>query len=371
MPGFLRMLITLEVKYSKNNNCSFIASSGGNGWADTFHLDTQGIVLNLRGIRKILFNTEKTQAMFQGGALVSEMVSTAYASNTRVSTATCNCVGHLGAIIGGGLSRTMGLYGLGIDQLLSANLVTSFGDSLHVNSHDPDLWWALRGGGANFGIITSATVKAYPVAAANNTAWTGPLTFASDKIEAVVQAINILDLKPEMEIDFYFATTGPPNYTPSVLAIPFYVGSAAAGRAAFASIFAAGPVTDGTTIVPYNQWNAAGDTFCIKGMRKPAYGVSMNRMDPATWRAIWNQYVGFLGANPRSGNSTIRAECYSIYKSQSYPRFSSSYPFRDVKCHGVVIPWYANSSLDTEANPFGSKVRDLWRSADNLAFNSS
>ena len=365
------LLISGKVQYSNERNCSFLAQNGGTGWASTFHISQRDILINLRGINQVSFNAGKTQATVQGGAIVSEVVDAANANNARLSTATCNCVGYLGAVLGGGLSRTMGLYGLGVDQLLSVNLVTFSGNIIHVDSNNTDLWWAVRGAAANFGIVTSARVKAYPIPAANNTAWTGILVFTPDKIEALVGAINDLDLKPEMEIDLYYATAGPPNYAPIVIALPFYVGTAAAGRAAFASVLAIGPVTDGTSIVPYSQWNAGGTSFCIPGNRKPAYGVSMNRMDPTTWRSIWNKYVSFLANNSGTENSLVLAECYSTYKARSIPSNSSSYPFRSIQYHAVAIPWYSDTSLDATANAFASSVRDLWRSTDNLDSNSS
>ena len=360
-----------KVRYSNKHNCSFLAQNGGNGWADTFHIPQRSILINLRGINHVSFNTVKSQATIQGGTIVSEVVDAAYANNARVSTATCNCLGYLGAILGGGLSRTMGLYGLGVDQLLSVELVTSSGEAIHVNSEDLDLWWALRGAGPNFGIVTSATVKAYPVAAADNTAWTGTLTFTSDKIEALVRAINDLDLQPDMEVDLYYATMGPPDCAPIVIVEPFYTGTAAAGRTAFASVLAIGPAADETRTVPYNQWNSGSKAFCIPGNRKPAYGVSINRMDPITWRSIWNKYVPFVAENPGTGNTIILAECYSTYKAQSIPSNSSSYPFRSVRCHVAIIPWYLDISLDATANAFALNIRDLLRSTDDLVSNSS
>ena len=162
--------------------------------------------------------------------LAPALTDAAYANDTRVSTGTSNCLSVLGPLQGGGLSRTMGLYGLGVDQLIS---VTASGDIVRVDDRNPELWWALRGAAPNFGIVTSATIRTYPVPAADNIAWTGFLTFDSDKIEDVVGAINNLDLEPQMEIDFYYATTGSPDYIPSVIIVPFYVGSASAGRAAF------------------------------------------------------------------------------------------------------------------------------------------
>lgn len=303
--------------------------------------------------------------------MISDVIAAAYGNDTQVPTGNCNCVGTLGAILGGGYGHLMGLYGFGVDNILSLNLVTPSGTAVTVTPADTDLWWALQGAGPNFGIVISVTMKAYPTPANQSFAWLGIMTFTEDKIESLVQAINDLILEPKMNIFMYYTTLGAPDYTPVVAALPFYYGSETAGKAAFASIYAVGPSSDGTAVTPYNEWNADGDSFCIKGGRKPSYGAGFANMVPATWRAIWNAYTAFL-ANPGTGNSTILVEAYSLFTARSRPDSSSSFPFRStVNYNAVAIPFYADSSLDPVAEAFGSKVRDLWRSTDNLASNST
>jgi FAD/FMN-containing dehydrogenase len=71
-------------------------------------------------------------------------------------------------------------------------------------------FWALRGVGPNFGIVTSAVLKAYATPAEENMAWTGALIFTPDKHEKVVQAIQNLNLQPDMNIFMYFVSSGSP-----------------------------------------------------------------------------------------------------------------------------------------------------------------
>ena len=284
-------------------------------------------------------------------------------------TGNCNCIGTLGAALGGGYSRLMGFYGFGVDNIVSMNLVAPNGATIKVGPEDTDLWWALRGAGPNFGVVTSATMKAYPVPISQNGAWLGPLIFTEDKIEALVKAINILDLQPPMAIFLYF-TTLPPANNSAVVAIPFYLnGNETQGKAAFSSIYAVGPVADQTGWTPYNKINAGSDSICTKGGRKPSYGAGLANMHPATWRAIWNQYNAFL-KTPGTQNSYVLVEAYSLYKAMSYGDASSSYAFRSsIKFNAVATAWYSDASLDSTAETFGSTVRDLWRSTDNLPYN--
>lgn len=349
----------IKVQYCIKHNISFLAQNGGHAWSNTFHLGLSGVLINLAGLKGITFNAAKTQATIQGGALVKNVVDAAYANGAQIPTGNCNCVGTLGAILGGGFGRLMGLYGLGVDNLISVNLVTPFGTHLKVTPQsEPDLWWALRGAGPNFGIVTSAVIKSYPVPAAQNGAWAGSLIFSPDKIEVVVQAINDLVLGPRMALFLYYAVSGG---SPVVIVSVSYAGpNSTDGAQAFASIIAVGPVVQDTAWTPFNTVNAAGDSFCIKGGYKPAYGVGLAKMVPSTWRAIWNEFVAFVQINGTSSSSVL-AECYSMGKARTLPDSSSSFPWRStIECNVAAIPWYDDPSLAPAALSFGNKVRNLW-----------
>lgn len=89
----------------------------------------------------------------------SRLISIAFLTNL-LATGSCSCVGVIGATVGAGIGRLSGLYGLLLDQLISARVVTADGQTVIVsNTSHTDLFWGIRGAGANFGILTSATFK--------------------------------------------------------------------------------------------------------------------------------------------------------------------------------------------------------------------
>lgn len=349
----------IKVQYCIENKIGFFAQNGGHAWGTTFHLGLSDLLINLAGLRNITFNAAKTQAVVQGGALVKDVVNAAYANGAQIPTGNCNCVGTLGAILGGGFGRLMGFYGLGVDNLVTINLVTSYGTYLTVTPQaEPDLWWALRGAGPNFGIVTSVVMKSYPIPAAENGAWAGSLIFTPDKIEVLIDAINDLVLTPRMALFLYYAVSGGSPVV--IVSVSFAGPNNADGAQAFSSIVAIGPVVQETAWVPFNIVNAAGDSFCVKGGYKPSFGVGLAKMVPSTWREIWNEFVAFIQINGTS-NSTILAECYSMGQSRTLPDSSSSFPWRStIKCNAAAIPWYYNTSLTPAALSFGHKVRNLW-----------
>lgn len=355
--------VAATVKYLSRKNIPFVAQNGGSGWA-TSPLGTNGVVINLAALDQVTFNADKTQATIGGGSSIKNTIDHAYAAGALVVTGNCNCVGALGAVLGGGYGNLMGEYSYGIDNVLSLRVVTADGQVRTVTAaSDPDLFWALRGAGANFGIVTSATVKAYPAKSdADLMAWAGMLVFTPDKLEQVVQAIQDLTLGPDMVVFMYFLSGGPPTNAPVVVASPFmYRGNATTGRAAYASLYAIGPVADTTAVIPYNQWNSGGDALCARGSRKPGWSAGFQTMVPATWRQIWDKYVEFQ-QKPGAENSGVLMETYSWTKARSIDPNSASFPHRDVNFNAFVIPWYDDPALDADAEALGVAARELWRS---------
>ncbi|KAH8163871.1 hypothetical protein CIB48_g4376 [Xylaria polymorpha] len=346
--------------------------NGGNGWATTFHLGRSGVLINLAALNQVTFNSAKTQVTVGGGSTVSNTIDHAYAAGALVLTGNCNCVGVLGAALGGGYGNLMGTYGFAVDNILSLRVVTADGNIRTVTAKsDPDLFWALRGAGPNLGIVTSATFKSAPAAStADFQAWTGNLIFTEDKLEAVVQAIQDLVLGPEMVIFLYFLAD-PITGIPAVIASPFlYKGNATSGQAAFASLYAIGPVADTTAVVPYNEWNAATTALCTRGEFKPGYAAGFQNMVPSTWRQMWDAYVAFQQL-PGATASGVLLEAYDLTKARSVSSNSSAFPNRNVRFNAFAIPWYSDSSLDEQAAEFGSTVRDLLRASSGLSRNQT
>ena len=102
-------------------------------------------------------------------------------------TGTCECVGLLGPGLGGGHGWLQGQYGLIADQFLSMNVVLADG-TLHTIDEHSDLFWAMKGAGHNFAIVTEVTMKLFDQQFANWAIET--ITFSGDQVEAVYQAAN-------------------------------------------------------------------------------------------------------------------------------------------------------------------------------------
>jgi FAD/FMN-containing dehydrogenase len=123
-----------------------------------------GVMIDLAEMKGIAIHPEQATATAEGGVIWGELNDAAAEHGLAVTGGTVSGTGIGGYTLGGGLGWLMAKYGLAADNLLAVELVTAEGDVLHVDveSH-ADLFWALRGGGGNFGVATSFTYRLHPV----------------------------------------------------------------------------------------------------------------------------------------------------------------------------------------------------------------
>ncbi|PLB52594.1 FAD-binding domain-containing protein [Aspergillus steynii IBT 23096] len=354
--------VATTVKYCTSNNIPFLTQNGGHGWAK-WDFGEEGIVVNIKDLNSIAFNDNKTQVTIGGGVAIEEVVAVASKQDVLVPTGNCPCVGTMGAVLGGGYGNLLGLHGLGVDNVLSLNVVLADGSLQTVTPDDEDLFWALRGAGPNFGIVTSATLKSFPASSADQTAWFGQLIYTEDKLEEVINTLNDITLEPRMNAFLYYmASSG----TPSVVITPFYHGTEEEGRAAFKPFLDIGPTDDTMAELQYAHWTDASQDFCTKGGYKPSFTAGLAQMDAGTWREVWDEWTSWLSHNNTS-NSLVMVEAYSLKEARKLSQSSSSFAWRNkVNFNAVVIPWYYDAGLESEALAFGTKLRELWRKTDGL-----
>lgn len=288
-----------------------------------------------------------------------------------MQTGNCNCVGALGAALGGGYGNLLGEHGFAVDNTLELRVVTAAGEVLTASaSSNPDLFWALRGAGPNFGIVTSAKVNAFP--ADDRTALIVNLTFDPAKIADVAQAIQDLPLLPQQVVYLVLSNSADGTNTPTVVVTGFLRGGTVeSGREAYAPLYDLGPLTNSSAVAPYQQWNAANDGFCTRGGRKPAYSTTINAMNASAWPQIWDLYKGFQG-QAGAENSAVLIERYNLTKAQTAAVGSTAFAEekrRGAFAQAIVIPWYEDAALDAQAEAFGAQVRDIWSFSSSAVAN--
>jgi hypothetical protein len=348
----------------------FLAQNGGNGWA-AFQDIQDLVIIDISNLNSVTVANDKKTAVIGGGVRVHEVIAAADAADVVVCTGNCNGVGALGAFLGGGYGNLQGTFGLGVDNILEMRVVTADGELRTISpSQHEELFWAMRGAGPNFGIVTEATVKAYPMSKDERTAFSGALIYTEDKLEQLFQAIQDLELTAQTVCFLYFASGGPPANTPMIIVTVWQLhGTTESGKEAFKCFFDIGPIVDTTAVVPYTQWNTGADAVCLHSGRKPSFTAGLNQLDPKTWRNVWNKFVEFQ-KKPTAENSVLLLESYP--NSENAPiKTSAAFPHRGVQFNAAIIPWYTDKGLDEEGVRCGKEIRELLRNSNGRGVNSS
>jgi FAD/FMN-containing dehydrogenase len=123
-----------------------------------------GLMIDLAEMKGMYVDPEARTIRAQGGVIWSEFNRETAVHGLAVTGGAISTTGIAGLTLGGGLGWLMGIHGLAADNLLSVELVNADGAVLNVTAEsDPDLFWALRGGGGNFGVATSLEYRLHPL----------------------------------------------------------------------------------------------------------------------------------------------------------------------------------------------------------------
>jgi hypothetical protein len=175
--------VAAVVRFAREHALEIAVRGGGHNVAGSASCD-DGIVIDLSAMRAVSVDPRGRTARVQGGALWGDVD---HETQARGLATTGGIVGHTGVAgltLGGGIGFLMRKYGLAIDNLLSAEVVTAEGSIVRASTDDhPDLFWALRGGGGNFGVVTTFQFALHPV---GPTVMAGPILWEADDTTEVL-----------------------------------------------------------------------------------------------------------------------------------------------------------------------------------------
>jgi FAD/FMN-containing dehydrogenase len=122
-----------------------------------------GLMIDVSPMKEIRIDGKRRRAYAQGGVVLGELDRAMQAVGLATTLGTVSDTGIAGLTLGGGVGRLMRRFGLAIDNLISVDVVTADGKLLHASEQEnPDLFWALRGGGGNFGVATAFEYRLHP-----------------------------------------------------------------------------------------------------------------------------------------------------------------------------------------------------------------
>lgn len=216
---------------------------GGHDWAGRALCD--GIVIDLGGMRGVE-PVGHGRIKIAGGALASDVAAVTDPVGGVVAAGSVGCVGMAGLMLGGGYGPLIGHCGLALDNLLSAEIVLSDGRIVTANADDnADLFWALRGGGGNFGVVTAMEHRLHDIASIE----TGVLVYPFAEATTVLSGVADLAAAAPDAFSVQIVLAADPAGTIMVLVIPTWCGD---------------PAQSETWLAPFTQLGTllAGRTEC-------------------------------------------------------------------------------------------------------------
>lgn len=177
--------------YANAHRKPFLAISGGHGTTTTLSKVKHGIGILLHGLNNITLVDNGTAALMGGGVQTGDIVPYLWSQGKQTMTTGCDCTGYLAPVLGGGHGSLQGRYGKATDQLISARLVLANGTAIQVSKNEnQDLFWAIRGAGHNFGVITQAKIRLYDREAKQDKWAATSFMYTHDKMEEVFAIAN-------------------------------------------------------------------------------------------------------------------------------------------------------------------------------------
>ncbi|KAF1835553.1 FAD-binding domain-containing protein [Decorospora gaudefroyi] len=189
--------LSTSILISRLTRCPFAVKSGGHSAIPGGSNIAGGITITLEKMDTTTVSPDKKTVSFQPGQTWGDVYRKLANNNVAIIGGRVSSVGVGGLTLGGGISFFSSSYGLACDNVLSYELVTASGLVINVSENSfSDLYWALRGGGNNFGIVTKFNVKAIPRAP---TMWGGMRTYLDTEFSALIDAYYNLGMNAKKD----------------------------------------------------------------------------------------------------------------------------------------------------------------------------
>ena len=257
------------IRFARQEGLQIAIRGGGHNGGGLGSVDG-GLVIDLSEMAAITVEPIASIVHVQGGALLRDLVAATHEHGLTVPVGVVGTTGVGGLTLGGGIGHLTRGLGLTIDNLLAASVVLADGTITTCDAdHEPDLFWAIRGGGGNFGVVTKFTFRCHPV----TTVLAGPVMYDLADTQDVMRWYgDFIATAPETLGGFVSMMSVPPGppfpeelHMRKVCALVWtQVGEAESDALREARAYGT-PLLDGVAPVPMPAWNTAFDAMFPPG----------------------------------------------------------------------------------------------------------
>jgi hypothetical protein len=326
------------VAFARDHSLLTAVRGGGHSWPGKSVCDG-GIMIDLAEMTAVTVDPELRRANVQGGALLSHLDT---ASLPHGLVTTCGVVSHTGVggfTLGGGFGRLNRKYGLAVDNVVSADIVTADGKLRTVSEEqEPDLFWAIRGGGGNFGVVSRFEYRLHPF---NRAVYSGMLMWPVDEAREVFSFYGdwYSTLSDELYVGPVMMTM--PDGTSVVAMEVVYNGDPAAGEKELAPVLKIGKgLQNGVKVQDYTVMQTQEDGAFAHGVRSYIKNGMVKEITPGLLEAMVESFV----PDPRLAMFTHTAGGAVKRVSET----ATAFPHRNVETMVMVGGGWMDPALDDE-----------------------
>lgn len=348
--------VASAVQYARSNNVLAAVRGGGHSYSGQSTTDG-GMVIDLGAMQKAEVDTGTKTCWLQGGAQLGNLDRAGAEHGLATTAGFVSHTGVGGLATGGGHGRLMKKFGLTLDNNLGVELVTAEGKIVKANAKEnPDLYWAVRGGGGNFGIVTNFHFQLYPMdPMVSSFAYTFPIDAAMD----VMKFYFDWDASQPDEVASSLGLRRSAQGEASVSIGGTFIGTPAECEKAIGKLVGYGKPTVGRiTAANYVTMQAAADKIYAHGRYYYSKAGFFNRIDDKLPEVMLDYFM--KNPMPRGG---ISAASHGG-KAARVPMDATAYAHRDAKYQiSVSVDWDKPEDSDTWLN----YSRNYWKVMQPLA----
>jgi hypothetical protein len=295
-----------------------------------------------RHLNTVEIDAENELAYVGGGAIWEQVDKAAIQHGLASVGGTVNHTGVGGLIVGGGVGHLSGEHGLVIDNLIKVKIVTANGSILTASeSENADLFWGVRGGGCNFGVVTEFVLKLHPQ---RRTVFSAQIIYSADVLE---QVCNLTDtwrsnVGQKETLVMTFATGGPDATTPLVIMVLFYNGSEEEGRANFKSFFDLKHIANVAKAIPYEELNAVQNKHLGHGQGRLIKDLTIVKPDLPSAKKVLDRLVS-LAQSKSEIHPVVMLEFTPLKKIQSVPNGTCAFQRPKFNNGIALMSWKDNT----------------------------
>ncbi|ROV97135.1 hypothetical protein VMCG_07469 [Cytospora schulzeri] len=362
------------VNFATSCNISFLASSAQHGFSTTLGELRNGLEIDMSAFRNVSVDAEESTLTVGGGVRFLDVFDPVYNAGKQISTGSGACVGMISPTIGGGVGRLSGLHGIISDQLLSVRMVTANGSLVTASeTENPDLFWAMRGAGANFGIVVEAQYQLLDLT--SQYVINMDYAFSSNDTGAIIDYLDSfgedLPAKLSFIIEALYSETLFGGFGLIVNAV--YNGPLSEAEDLLAPLLnTVTPLKQNVTSVPENKlvyaatFGSQGDptVACTgKGVNRSVFGGGIKTYDRDTYINFIKALEDLLTTNTDLRKSIFFIEHFSNVKVQEISDDSSAFPWRDIKAHLLFNYAWSDPANQESVEAFGKQWRDAFQAS--------